>query len=270
MRLQPCHRNTMTDLSHAARSMSSLDLRTWDEAINDPDGLQVSPTRERRGPPTTRSPNFASNFFVKSHPFLASEEATGERSPRYDAAGDRPPQLPMQSPTSAYSRSAPAAGPSAQVDRNNTGAGRRPPYDSYADQQERLPMESPTSPYRPHSPSAAAPPRRHHTGAGRSPQYDPDPDQAPWPPADSPTPSYSLFAPAAGAPLGRQDTGRSRSSQLPRDVRFTLGSRTYHGFSNYSLHEIHFEGKLYPTAEHLFQALKASISISKIQSAALN
>ncbi|KAG8896675.1 hypothetical protein FRB99_008762 [Tulasnella sp. 403] len=43
---------------------------------------------------------------------------------------------------------------------------------------------------------------------------------------------------------------------VPRVIRFSSPNQPYYGFTNYSPHEILYQKKRYPTAEHLYQALK--------------
>ncbi|KAG8848565.1 hypothetical protein FRB96_001092 [Tulasnella sp. 330] len=375
--------NQSTSMSDDSREeRRSRDPLNWNDAWNDPESSQASPTRDRRETLATSPPSFASNALFDALPFPVSEEAEEGESPDHITSAFQQSRSPKEPLSSAYSASPfpPTAGPSTQPNRSNTGAGRSPRDDSYLDHptglpptshesgsllaagpppppqrhytgtertrqddsylghQTRIPPTSPygssvstagppppsqrryagaessprddpyldyqtvpppTSPYSSSLPAAGPPPppQRHYTGAERSPQEDSYPDyQTGLPPtspynpflpnagplplsrkrgtersprynsyagqrprlrSESPSSAYSAFPPAAGPPLSRTDTGQSRSSQLPRDIRFTIGSRRFRGFSNYSLHGVHFEGKIYPTAEHLFQALKA-------------
>ncbi|KAJ7110381.1 hypothetical protein C8R43DRAFT_1042439 [Mycena crocata] len=47
-----------------------------------------------------------------------------------------------------------------------------------------------------------------------------------------------------------------RSMQARRQVLFYERSQPYYGFTNFSAHPVMYEGKQYPTSEHLFQAFK--------------
>lgn len=55
---------------------------------------------------------------------------------------------------------------------------------------------------------------------------------------------------AAGRKSGQRDIGR------PRRILFYHRGQPYYEFTNFSPHEVVFEGRTYPTAEHLFQAHK--------------
>ncbi|KAJ6486057.1 hypothetical protein C8R47DRAFT_1047608 [Mycena vitilis] len=44
--------------------------------------------------------------------------------------------------------------------------------------------------------------------------------------------------------------------QVPRRILFYHRSDPHYGFTNFSPHRVHYDGKVYPTSEHLFQAFK--------------
>jgi hypothetical protein len=81
--------------------------------------------------------------------------------------------------------------------------------------------------------------------------------------APSPRPAYSSpsspvipgFTPTEG--MGLRNLLRKNSRDRPK-ILFYNKHEPYYGFTNFSPHSVMFEGKLYPTSEHLFQAFKVS------------
>ncbi|KAG8990894.1 hypothetical protein FRB93_002966 [Tulasnella sp. JGI-2019a] len=83
-------------------------------------------------------------------------------------------------------------------------------------------------------------------------------------------------SPYSNIPGGYEDTGRRSSSRIgqnqiittaistisrswnnkPRAIYFYESTKQYYGFTNFSSHEVRFDGRVYPTSEHLFQSLK--------------
>ncbi|KAG9030064.1 hypothetical protein FRB95_004598 [Tulasnella sp. JGI-2019a] len=108
-----------------------------------------------------------------------------------------------------------------------------------------LPPRFPSNPFY----SAQAPYPDEDAEGGRTPRRAPRQSQSP------PTSPYNPFFDPVGPPPRRSFTGQS-GFQASREVRFSHNSANYSGFSNSSFHDVEFEQKLYPTAEHLFQALK--------------
>jgi len=51
-------------------------------------------------------------------------------------------------------------------------------------------------------------------------------------------------------------TDDHRHQHRPRVIRFYNKEDPHYGFTNFSPHKVEFEGKIYPTSEHLFQAFK--------------
>jgi len=51
-------------------------------------------------------------------------------------------------------------------------------------------------------------------------------------------------------------TNRKKLQPKPRIVYFYESNKPHYGFTNFSPHEVKFQGKPYPTSEHLFQAFK--------------
>ena len=68
------------------------------------------------------------------------------------------------------------------------------------------------------------------------------------------TSSNQPVTPTAPYALTRRN---SRSSQPP--ILFYHKNQPYYGFTNFSNHDVKFEGKVYPTSEHLFQSLKVCV-----------
>ena len=55
---------------------------------------------------------------------------------------------------------------------------------------------------------------------------------------------------------------QSKSSQLrPRPILFYHKHEPHYGFTNFSNHSVKYEGRVYPTSEHLFQSLKVRVPL---------
>jgi predicted NAD-dependent protein-ADP-ribosyltransferase YbiA (DUF1768 family) len=57
--------------------------------------------------------------------------------------------------------------------------------------------------------------------------------------------------------MGIRNLLRKNSRDRPK-ILFYNKHEPYYGFTNFSSHSVMFEGKVYPTSEHLFQAFKVS------------
>lgn len=53
----------------------------------------------------------------------------------------------------------------------------------------------------------------------------------------------------------------SPASARPRPILFYHKHEPHYGFTNFSNHAVKYEGKVYPTSEHLFQSLKACLPL---------
>ncbi|KAG8990906.1 hypothetical protein FRB93_002978 [Tulasnella sp. JGI-2019a] len=62
--------------------------------------------------------------------------------------------------------------------------------------------------------------------------------------------------PAQGGNLGVPSTSNRPAARPPRTIFFYERTDPHYGFTNFSPHEVEYDGKVYPTSEHLFQALK--------------
>ena len=56
----------------------------------------------------------------------------------------------------------------------------------------------------------------------------------------------------------RQDHQQTQVSQPPKRILFYHAHDPYYGFTNFSPDPVEYQGKRYPTSEHLFQSLKVS------------
>lgn len=77
------------------------------------------------------------------------------------------------------------------------------------------------------------------------------------------TSSYSKVVTTTKTSSTRPACRTSSSSYSPsapggklRAIYFYESTNPHYGFTNFSAHEVKFQGKVYPTSEHLFQALK--------------
>ncbi|KAL1740309.1 hypothetical protein HDZ31DRAFT_68060 [Schizophyllum fasciatum] len=76
--------------------------------------------------------------------------------------------------------------------------------------------------------------------------------KAPKPQRQTPT------TPTRGAPAPRRDARAVKGVYLaqPQRILFYHKHDPHYGFTNFSDHPVTYQGKVYPTSEHLFQALK--------------
>lgn len=85
--------------------------------------------------------------------------------------------------------------------------------------------------------------------------------------APAPRPAHSIPSSPAEIPvipglttsggMGLRNLLRKNSRDRPK-ILFYNKNEPYYGFTNFSPHPVTYEGKRYPTSEHLFQALKVS------------
>lgn len=73
--------------------------------------------------------------------------------------------------------------------------------------------------------------------------------------AAAPPVQYAAAAPSSPALPRVAPSGPAQ----PTEIRFNEKGGPYHGFSNYSLFDVEFEGRWYATGEHLFQAMKVLV-----------
>lgn len=66
---------------------------------------------------------------------------------------------------------------------------------------------------------------------------------------------YSNFT---GEPSTLQSPPTHAPSLVPRQILFYRKNEPYFGFTNFSRHPVTYNGRLYPTAEHLFQSFKVT------------
>ena len=79
--------------------------------------------------------------------------------------------------------------------------------------------------------------------------------------SSAPSPSRPSRAPKMGSPSlapQSQEPALKQHSLGPKRILFYHAHDPYYGFTNFSSDPVEYQGKIYPTSEHLFQSLKVS------------
>ncbi|KAG8990701.1 hypothetical protein FRB94_013170 [Tulasnella sp. JGI-2019a] len=82
---------------------------------------------------------------------------------------------------------------------------------------------------------------------------------APTPPPAAPPPPMPVSGPFSKPPKSKAPVGLGlthNTAQGLRSIHFYEITKPFYSFTNSSMHKVRFDGKVYPTSEHLFQSLK--------------
>ena len=139
-----------------------------------------------------------------------------------------------------------SAGSTPNLIQRTPSTSQRPPsttgyYQNQANLQlHRSPSNSPTTP---------ADARRNPSTLQRSPS------NSPTTPGNIQR-SPSNLSPYIPSTISRRFSSSQHAPSRPRPILFYHKHEPHYGFTNFSNHAVKFEGRVYPTSEHLFQSLK--------------
>lgn len=187
------------------------------------------------------SPMSATNQFVGGYPTQTTDPTP--RSPRQRARSNSTPDKRLS--TSGHTVTT-SLDPRKHQDRNTWSAGSASP----------VVQRSPSTLQR--SPSTAG---RNPSHTNLQPHR--SPSNSPTTPANiqrtpSNLPTYT------SPPISRRYSKSSSGPARSRPILFYHKHEPHYGFTNFSNHAVKYEGRVYPTSEHLFQSLKVCAPFNRL------